>query len=72
MAEKDIFRADNSGDYGLPLCPICGDKLHIEYIGKYRVAHFCKGNSRRQVKTDFCDTLEESVQKAVNGEFTVK
>lgn len=72
MKKKDIFRADCSENYDLPPCPICGGKLHIEFIGQYRIAHFCKGQPIRQVKTDFCDTLEESVQKAINGEFAVK
>ena len=70
--KRDAFRADCSNNYELPFCPICGGKMYIEYIGKYRVSHFCKGSHRRQVKTDFCDTPEEAVRKANNGEFTIK
>jgi hypothetical protein len=70
--KRDVFRADCSENYNLPPCPMCGGKLHIEGISKFRVAHFCKGSPRRQVKTGFCDTPEEAVQKANNGEFTIK
>ena len=72
MKKEDILRADCSENYDLPPCPICGGKMYVEHCAGFRVAHFCKGSPRRQVKTAFCDTSEEAVQKAVNGEFKIK
>ena len=70
--KKDIFRADISSEYDIPSCPMCGGKMYIEDIDKFRVAHFCKDKSGRHVKTVFCRTAEEAVQKYINGEIIVK
>lgn len=72
--KQDWMRADCSDQYGLPPCPLCGRKLYIEGSAQtnFRVAHFCRGKPRMQVKTAFCDTPEAAVDKAVNAEFTIR
>lgn len=66
--EKDILRAECSKDFDLPPCPHCGNKMYVEKIHEYRVAHFCKGGTH-QVKTKFCKTPEEAVDLYLKGDY---
>ena len=70
--KTDIFRASVSSEYDLPPCPVCGGKIYIEELCGFRVAHFCKGGHRTQVKTEYCKTPDEAVKKYLDGEIIVK